>query len=69
MEWVDGGSVEDEVGKKLETVEQNPVPKRGMRGKAVENMRARRERRYRRRIEHMVGKREGWGLARGGGAR
>ena len=47
----DRESVEAEVGERLETVEKNPGPRRGGRGKAAENRRARRERRYGRRRE------------------
>ena len=62
------GSVEAEVGERLETVEKNPWPRRGgWRGKAAENRRARRERRYSRRREHRAGRGRGssWG---GGGS-
>ena len=51
----DRGSVEAEVGERLETVEKNPGPRRGGgRKKAAENRRARRERRYGRRRECMA---------------
>ena len=71
-EWVpavmgDRGSVEAEVGKKLETVEKNPAPERRG-GKAAENRRARRERRYGRRRESSVWRGEGGGLTEGGGS-
>ena len=52
------GSVEAEVGERLETVEKNPGPRSGGRGKAAENRRARRESRYCRRRERGVGRGE-----------
>ena len=62
----DRGSVEAEEGKKLETVEKNPGPKRGGgRGKAAENKSARSGRRYGRRREHRVRRGEGGGFGDG----
>ena len=51
----DRGSVEAGIGERLETVEKNPGPRRGERGKTAENGRARRERRYGRRRERRDG--------------
>ena len=62
----DRGSVEAGIGERLETVEKNPGPRRGRRGKTAENRRARRERRYGRRRERREGRGRVGGLAGGG---
>ena len=55
-----------EIGERLETVEKNPGPRRGGRGKTAENRRARRERRYGSRRERREGRGRVGGLAGGG---
>ena len=59
--------MESEFGETLETVEKNPGQRRGVRGKAAENRRARGERRYCRSRERRAGRGEVGGLAGGGG--
>ena len=63
----DKGSVEAEGGGKFGDCGKEPVTEEGGTGKAVENRRARRERRYGRRRERRAGKGEVGGLAKGGG--
>ena len=54
------------IGERLETVEKNPGPRMGGRGKTAENRRARRERRYGRRRERREGRGRVGGIMGGG---